>query len=257
MNGFNVSEMNMTNAKNIIGVIPARYASTRFPGKPLAMIQGKPMIQWVYEGCRDNFKKLIVATDDARIMESVKTFGGEVMLTSTEHRSGTERCAEVVNRLQHEQSAAIDLVVNIQGDEPLVNIEQIDQLVQLLHKYETGISTLAVDASENDDIADPNRVKVVRNASHHALYFSRSPIPYIKKPATQASPPLIHLGLYAYRAEVLEAIVKLPESPLEKAEALEQLRWLENGYNIAVGISKYRNIGIDTPADIERLEQLL
>lgn len=246
----------MKHGPEVIGIIPARYGSTRFPGKPLALLEGKPMIQWVYEACDSIFEKVIVATDDQRIENVVKVFGGEVMVTLGAHTSGTSRCAEVLDRLEHQEAASPSIVVNVQGDEPLVKKKQIDTLISLIDNKNADIATLAAKAGVEEGLQNPNQVKVVMNLQGHAMYFSRSEIPHRRnKNSTQNM--LVHLGLYAYRADVLREIVKLPPTPLETAESLEQLRWLEHGYSIAVGMTSKKNIGIDTPEDLGRLEKFL
>lgn len=236
-----------------IGVIPARYASTRFPGKPLALIHGKPMIQWVYErACQAGLQRVVVATDDERIRSAVEQFGGVAVMTSPNHQSGTERCAEVADSLK---LANDDVVVNIQGDEPYIRPEAIDLLVSQFQNPKVGIATLAKEFLPEEDPQNPNMVKVVRSQSGRALYFSRSAIPYFRN--QEVTPQFFkHIGIYAYRYEILQNIVKLPASALENAEKLEQLRWLDNDYEVFVRTCNYESIAIDTPEDLERAEKV-
>ena len=243
-----------------IGIIPARYASTRFPGKPLADMKGKYMIQRVYEQARKVLDHVCVATDDDRIFNAVQSFGGEVVMTSAQHRSGTDRCFEAYRTLGGHE----DVVINIQGDEPFIKPEQIESLIACFDSPQTQIATLVrpFEASEGyEALANPNSPKVVLNERHEALYFSRSVIPYLRgvEPAEWLSRHTYykHIGMYGYRADVLGQITCLPQSSLELAESLEQLRWLQNGYTIKVGITTQETIGIDTPADLEKAIALL
>lgn len=243
-----------------IGIIPARYASTRFPGKPLADMKGKYMIQRVYEQARKVLDHVCVATDDDRIFNAVRSFGGEVVMTSAQHRSGTDRCFEAYRTLGGHE----DVVINIQGDEPFIKPEQIESLIACFDSPQTQIATLVrpFEASEGyEALANPNSPKVVLNERHEALYFSRSVIPYLRgvEPAEWLARHTYykHIGMYGYRADVLGQITCLPQSSLELAESLEQLRWLQNGYTIKVGITTQETIGIDTPADLEKAIALL
>ena len=235
------------------GVIPARYASTRFPGKPLALIHGKPMIQWVYErSCAADLCRVVVATDDQRIMDAVRSFGGEAVMTSTHHQSGTERCAEVADTLRLNPD---DVVVNIQGDEPYIRSEAINLLTSQFQDKMVQIATLAKEFLPEENPENPNMVKVTFSATGRALTFSRSPIPYYRNtevPRTYYK----HIGIYAYRYGTLRDIVRLPLSTLENAEKLEQLRWLENDYPIHVVPCVYESIAIDIPDDLVRAEQI-
>jgi 3-deoxy-manno-octulosonate cytidylyltransferase (CMP-KDO synthetase) len=234
----------------IVGVIPARYKSVRFPGKPLAPLAGKPMILHVLDAARGarRLDRALVATDDERIAAAVRGAGGEAILTSAQAASGTDRIAETAG------SVPADVYVNIQGDEPMMSPENVDRVVAtLLEAPDRGIATLAI-AMSAADAADPDTVKVAIARDGRALYFSRSPIPYFR----QGEPAhWKHLGLYAYRAEVLRAMAVLPPSPLERAESLEQLRWLEAGHAIWVGEAVTDSIGVDTPADLARVESLM
>jgi 3-deoxy-manno-octulosonate cytidylyltransferase (CMP-KDO synthetase) len=227
----------------IIGLIPARYASTRFPGKPLVEIEGKPMIQWVYENASKSscLSDVAVVTDDERIMQAVRNFKGKAIMTQSSHQSGTDRCAEAA--LQFPRAAAF---INIQGDEPRIHPGQIDQVAQLL-KQGADLATLARPESRSNLITDLNVVKVVRTADGKALYFSRSPIP------ANAENFLIHVGIYGFRSNILQQITHLPVSLLEETERLEQLRWLENGYKIQVGLTEHQSISIDTEEDLKKL----
>ena len=244
-----------------IGIIPARYASTRFPGKPLALLGGKPMIQRVYEQVKETVDRVCVATDDERIEAAVKAFGGNVVMTSDQHRSGTDRCEEVYQKV----GEPFDVIINIQGDEPFIHPEQIETIKRCFEDKSVDIATLvkpfAADGDFESTLFNPNSPKVVVNKRMEAMYFSRSIVPYIrgKKYTEWLSAHVFykHIGMYAYRADVLKEITALPPSSLEIAESLEQLRWLENGYKIKVGITEQETIGIDTPEDLEKANLLL
>lgn len=243
-----------------IAIIPARYASTRFPGKPLAILGGKPVIQRVYEQVAGVLDAAVVATDDRRIYEAVVAFGGRAEMTSPEHRSGTDRCWEAYCR----QGEAYDAVVNVQGDEPFIRPEQLEAVCRCFDDPATDIATLVKPFAAEDGLAaleNPNSPKVVLDAVSRAVYFSRSVIPYLRGVPREEwlsrHTYYKHIGLYAFRTEVLRAVTALPQSPLEQAESLEQLRWLENGYRIGVGISELETIGIDTPEDLARAERWL
>ena len=248
-----------------IAIIPARYASTRFPGKPLAELGGKPVIQRVYEQAVSVLGEAYVATDDERIFNKVEEFGGRAVMTRTDHKSGTDRIEEAVEKIsRYENSGARyedSVIINVQGDEPFIQRSQIETLCQLFDDPQTQIGTLgkrfdSIEAAEN-----PNSPKIVTDVNGFALYFSRSVIPFIrgkeKSEWMQQYPFLKHLGIYAYRREVLAEITKLPQSPLEIAESLEQLRWLQNGYRIRVGETTVETVGIDTPEDLQRAEAFL
>lgn len=245
----------------VLILIPARYASTRFPGKPLAMIGGKPMVQHVVEKAAAVSENVYVATDDGRIYDCVIGFGGKAVMTSTEHRSGTDRCYEAYRHVVEQTGKKYDVVVNIQGDEPFIQPEQVKALVACFEDDKVEIATLAKRFEQNADIFDPNKVKVVCSAKGTALYFSRSAIPFCrgieKECWLEMTPFYKHVGMYAYRPEVLKEITTLPQGRLEKAESLEQLRWLENGYTIAVRETAHESIGIDTPEDLKRAEAVL
>ncbi len=243
-----------------IGIIPARYASTRFPAKPLALLGGKPVIQRVYEQVAGILDDAWVATDDERIEQAVKAFGGKVVMTSTAHKSGTDRCYEAYTKV----GQGFDVVVNIQGDEPFIQRSQLEAVKACFDDASTQIATLVKPFSADDAfevLENANSPKVVVNKNFQALYFSRSIIPYQRNVGKQdwlkGHTYYKHIGLYAYRAAVLQEITALPQSFLELAESLEQLRWLENGYTIKVGLSDVETIGIDTPQDLERAELFL
>ena len=243
-----------------VGIIPARYASTRFPGKPLAVLGGKYIIQRVYERVKDSFDETVVATDDERIASCVESFGGKVIMTGTNHKSGTDRCWEAYTKL----GQTYDVVVNIQGDEPFIQTSQLSMVKDCYKDPSTQVATLVKAFTPHDSLCalqNPNTPKVVVDQYGHALYFSRSVIPYIRneKPENWLSCHRFykHIGLYAYRADVLQYITSLPQSPLELAESLEQLRWLENGVVITVSETIHETIGIDTPEDLKRAELYL
>ena len=244
----------------VLAIIPARYASTRFPAKPLALLGGKPIVQRVYEQVAKIVERVVVATDDERIYDTVVSFGGEVVMTSPNHKSGTDRCAEAYKKLDYDA----DIIINVQGDEPFVAPEQIEALVNCFDSTEVDIATLVKPFSADSGIEaleNPNSPKVVINEVKEALYFSRSVVPYLR--GVERSEWLKHhtfykhIGIYAFRAEVLNEVTALEQTPLEKAESLEQLRWLESGYKIKVGITDIETIGIDTPEDLERAELFL
>lgn len=243
-----------------IGIIPARYASTRFPAKPLAMLGGKPVIQRVYEQVNGVLDEACVATDDERIEAAVKAFGGKVVMTSTAHKSGTDRVQEAFEKV----GRGYDVVVNVQGDEPFIQPSQLEAVKACFEDEATQIATLVKPFTEADGweaLQNPNSPKVVVDGRMNALYFSRSVIPYLrgveKEEWLKRHTYYKHIGLYAYRAGVLAEITRLPQSPLELSESLEQLRWLEHGYRIKVGITHTETIGIDTPEDLEKAEKFL
>lgn len=238
---------------NFIGIIPARYESTRFPGKPLAMLHNKPMIQWVYENISQALEHVWVATDDNRIFDAVERFGGNAVKTLTTHQSGTDRCAEAARIVA--EKINFDIIINVQGDEPFIQPEQIELLKSCFDGH-TEIATLIkkIENSE-DELFNPNRPKVVVNKNQEALYFSRSPIPFIRgeerKNWISKNTFWAHIGMYAYTSEVLQKITRLERGTLEQAESLEQLRWLENGFNIKTAVTRHQSIGIDTPDDLQ------
>lgn len=246
--------------KDIIGIIPARYASTRFPGKPLAMLGGKTVIERVYTRVSEVLENVAVATDDARIAATVRNFGGVAVMTSDKHRSGTDRCREAYENLGSDAK----VVINIQGDEPFIAPEQIRSLAACFDSPDTDIATLARKFDKGagfESLFDPNLVKVTFADNGRALYFSRSIIPYVRNVKytewLDTADFYTHVGIYAYRADVLKKLATLPQSSLELAESLEQLRWLQNGYAIKVAVTEAPTIGIDTPADLGAAERYL
>ncbi|MCK9412088.1 MAG: 3-deoxy-manno-octulosonate cytidylyltransferase [Prolixibacteraceae bacterium] len=239
-----------------IAIIPSRFGSSRFPGKPLADIAGKPMIQRVYEQVIQAEEEAWVATDDERIASTIRAFGGKVVMTSADHRSGTDRCAEAVRKISRETGIHFDVVINIQGDEPFISPEQISILKQpFLMEASTGIATLIQQIHRKEVLFNHAEVKVALDIHGNALYFSRLPIPMVFK--SEESDWLkkftyyCHVGIYAYRTDILEKLSALPEGLLEQAESLEQLRWLENGYTIKTVVTDHATVGIDTPEELE------
>lgn len=246
---------------NFLGIIPARYASTRFPGKPLALLGGKTIIERVYKQVENSVDETYVATDDERIKKAVESFGGKVIMTSTHHKNGTDRCNEAYKKIKRKY----DVVINIQGDEPFIQPQQIEALKSCFDDSTTQIATLVKPFDSNSSyemLENINSPKVVINKTMNALYFSRSIIPFLrnikdKNEWIKNQTFYKHIGLYAYCCNILNEITQLPQSALESAESLEQLRWLENGYKIKVGISEIETIGIDTPEDLQRAELFL
>lgn len=240
-----------------IGIIPARYASTRFPGKPLAMLGGKPVIQRVYEQVKSVLGQAWVATDDERILQAVEAFGGQAVMTRSDHKSGTDRIEEAAQKI----GTTADVIINVQGDEPFIQRSQLHTIIHLFDDPATQIGTIGKPFESMEQVLNPNSPKIVCDVRGYAMYFSRSVIPFVRG-QEQGSwlthfPYLKHLGLYAYRRSVLHEITQLPQSPLELAESLEQLRWLQNGYRIKVGLSNVETVGIDTPEDLARAEAFL
>lgn len=241
-------------------VIPSRYASTRFPGKPLALIAGKPMVQRVYEKAIETGYPALVATDDERILNAVHDFGGKAVMTSANHKSGTDRCSEAAHKYMQREGEVVDVVINIQGDEPFIEEDQVYALAGFFKDPNCDIATLAKPVTADDGyemLFDPNKVKVVMGKNSDALYFSRSVIPYQRgidrKEWMLYHDYYLHVGMYAYRTKILDQITKLGQTPLEIAESLEQLRWLENGFKIKAGITHHQSLGIDTPEDLEKV----
>jgi 3-deoxy-manno-octulosonate cytidylyltransferase (CMP-KDO synthetase) len=240
-----------------VAIIPARYASSRFPGKPLQLLAGKPLIRHAYENAVESglFNRIVIATDDDRVAKIVKEFKGEVVITSDNHISGTDRCAEALEKI----GGTFDVVVNLQGDEPFMTKDIMQPLLNLFQDKETQIGTLAQKIASIDELLDPGNAKIVMNEKHEALYFSRAAIPSVRgveqEDWLQHADFWNHVGLYAFRPNVLKQIVKLPPSPLEMIESLEQLRWLENGYKISVNETVHTFIGVDTPEDLEAAEE--
>lgn len=241
-----------------VAVIPARYSSTRFPGKPLALLGGKPVIRRVYEQVNELINDVYVATDDDRIYDAVLNFGGKVVMTRADHKSGTDRIEEAIEKIGADR---FDVVINVQGDEPFIQPSQIQTVMDLFADPQTQIGTLGKRFGSMEAVMNPNSPKIVMGKNGQALYFSRSVIPFVRGVEQRDwlghYPFLKHIGLYAYRTSVLKEITLLPQGELEKAESLEQLRWLENGYTIKVGLTDVETVGIDTPADLEKAEEFL
>ena len=240
-----------------MAIIPARYASTRFPGKPLAVLGGKTVIQRVYEQVSSLLDEVYVATDDERIFQAVEAFGGRAVMTRSDHKSGTDRIEEAAEKI----GSQADVIINVQGDEPFIQPSQIKTLMHLFDAPETQIGTLGKRFENIKGVENPNSPKIVTDNRGFALYFSRSPIPFVRgkeRSEWLANYPFLkHLGIYAYRREVLREVTQLPQGNLEKAESLEQLRWLENGYRIRVGLTDVETVGINTPEDLKRAEEFL
>ena len=240
-----------------IGIIPARYASTRFPGKPLAMLGGKPVIQRVYEQVKSVLGQAWVATDDERILQAVEAFGGQAVMTRSDHKSGTDRIEEAAQKI----GTTADVIINVQGDEPFIQRSQLLTIIHLFDDPATQIGTIGKPFESMEQVLNPNSPKIVCDVRGYAMYFSRSVIPFVRGQEQDSwlthFPYLKHQGLYAYRRSVLHEITQLPQSPLELAESLEQLRWLQNGYRIKVGLSDVETVGIDTPEDLARAEAFL
>ncbi len=243
--------------KKLITIIPARFASTRFPGKPLAILGGKTVIQRVYEQVISVLPLAYVATDDVRIYNAVIAFGGKAIMTRNDHKSGTDRIQEAVTLINSDA----DIVVNIQGDEPFIQSSQIQALCKCFDDEDAQIATLGKPFTSIEEVENPNSPKIVVDNKGYAMYFSRSIIPFVrgveKNEWISHYPFLKHLGIYAYRREILAQVTQLPQSSLEIAESLEQLRWLQNGYKIKVGVTNIETVGIDTPADLKRAEAFL
>jgi len=247
--------------QRFLGIIPARYASSRFPGKPLADLAGKPMIQWVWERASHSFPDLVVATDDRRILEAVRSFGGKAVMTSAGHGSGTERCAEALDLVEKEGEIPFSHVVNIQGDEPLVSPAQLEELKSCFSEAGVDIATLVHLIQSEEELQNPHVVKVVLDRSMRALYFSRASIPFSRDHVPdlkrREGPYYRHIGLYAFRSSVLRQVVNLPPADLEQAESLEQLRWLYHGLSIQTRLTRVQSMGVDTPEDLDVLRKQL
>lgn len=241
-----------------LGIIPARYSSTRFPGKPLANIGGKIMIQRVYEQASKAIENVIVATDDQRIFDAVENFGGEVVMTSENHLNGTSRCLEAMQIYSKNTNIDFDVIVNIQGDEPLINPVAIKKIVALFDDKRTEIGTLINETDYSDELLNPNRIKVVIDKNQRGIYFSRSLIPFVRDEKNYLKTKFYsHIGIYGYRTNILEQITQLKPSMTEIAESLEQNRWIENGFYIKTQITDYHSIGVDAPENIEKILALL
>ncbi len=244
-----------------LGIIPARYASTRLEGKPLVDINGKPMIQWVYEKAAQALEDVYVATDDERIRDAVETFGGRAVITSADHNTGTNRCLEAMQKINAMENEPFDVVINIQGDEPMMDPSQIDTLKSCFDEPGTELATLVIPVEEPADLDNDSEVFVTFDKNMKALYFSRAVIPVVhtvpREKWMERTTFYKHIGLYAYTAAALEKFASLPQSKLEQLEKLEQLRWLENGGTIKIGITTHQSIPVDTPEDLERIRKML
>jgi len=244
---------------NSLAIIPSRYASTRLPGKPLILIDGKTMIRRVWEQVSIAVSNVVVATDDKRIKKEVESFGGRVVLTRTDHTSGTDRCKEALELFQKEHPVPLDVVMNIQGDEPFLNPEQIHQLLSVFSNREIQIATLVKRITNPEDISDTTEAKVVMNEDHFALYFSRAPIPYCRNCNTgewlKQGPYYKHVGMYGFRPEMLKKLSAMKSSPLETTESLEQLRWLQAGLKVKVAETSYETFSVDEPGDLEKMKR--
>lgn len=239
----------MKNPHRIFGIIPARYESSRFPGKPLAKIADKTLIQTVYDNVSETIvDDLVVATDDKQIFDHVTDFSGNVVMTQKTHPSGTDRCREAANWFNPDDD---DIIINIQGDEPLISNTEIQLLASAFNTSDTQIATLANLVNDDTSLNNPNKVKIVTNNDNFALYFSRAPIPFQRDKSSPQQQILIHVGIYAFRFKTLKAITQLPVCGLENCEKLEQLRWLYNGFRIKVIPCNYNGFGIDTPEDLD------
>ena len=248
---------NDRNKMKILGIIPSRYGSSRFPGKPLVKIGSKTMIHRVYEQAAKAFENVIVATDDSRIFDEVVSFGGSAVLTSANHQSGTDRCAEALEKFSQQVGIKFHAAVNIQGDEPFIKPEQLKTVAALFDNPSTEIATLVKPIKDTETLFNENVVKVVLDNAGGAIYFSRSPIPFMrgveKNKWLEHNEFYHHIGVYAYRCDILKKITKLPQGNLELCEKLEQNRWLENGYKIKVCKTDFAGMGVDTPEDLEKI----
>jgi 3-deoxy-manno-octulosonate cytidylyltransferase (CMP-KDO synthetase) len=253
--------MKNTKTLRFAGIIPARYASSRFPGKPLVLLGNKPIIQRVYEQATKSLNDVWVATDDKRIFDTVTDFGGNAIMTSPDHLSGTDRCAEAIVKIMDRTAKIIDVVINIQGDEPFIKPEQVTHLMDCFSDETVQIATLIREVEAGENIFNPNQPKVILDIKGNAIYFSRAAIPYLRDIEmslwSKNHTYYKHIGLYAYRTETLREITLLQRSSLEISESLEQNRWLENGYRIRTAVTNWESIGIDTPDDLERAKLLL
>ncbi len=241
----------------IIAIIPARYASTRFPGKPLIDIKGKTMIRRVYDIVKDLIDDVIIATDDSRIADEIARFNGKFVMTSNTHKSGTDRCAEALLLFEQNTGKQFDAVINIQGDEPFIEEEHIKKIIELIQKPDAQIASLVKKIDLNEDIFNPDKPKVIIDKNNFAIYFSRSAIPFIRdsKKETWHLKHIFykHIGIYAYKSDILQKITKLEQSSLEKSESLEQNRWIENGYKIALNYTNKESVSIDTKEDLDNI----
>ncbi len=246
---------------NVLGIIPARYASQRLEGKPLAMIGDKPMIQWVYEQAKKSLQHVYVATDDQRIFDAVQNFGGDVVMTSTDHNTGTNRCLEAYQIISNNTNTEFNAVLNIQGDEPMLDPEQLKLLSDCFADSSTQMATLVFPVTNGKELEPESDVFVVMDKNNNALYFSREVIPHVRGIArenwTDHHNYYKHIGMYGFTPTALKNFAELEQTNLEKAESLEQLRWLENGNRIKVAITDHRSISVDTPDDLERVRTII
>jgi len=246
---------------NVLGIIPARYGSTRLEGKPLADIEGKPMIQWVYENASQAIDKIVVATDDKRIFDAIKKFGGRVVMTSKEHNTGTNRCLEALEIISKEDGYQPDVVINVQGDEPLLKPDQIKTLINCFNDKDTELATLVIPATNEDDLDYKNGCFVVFDTNNNALYFSRTAIPFIhgvpQNKWLDYHTFYKHLGMYGYTPQALKDFASMERTSLEKAESLEQNRWLQNGRKIKVGLTYFDSVSVDTIEDLEKVREIV
>lgn len=246
---------------NILGIIPARYGSSRLEGKPLADIGGKPMIQWVYEQAKKALENVVVATDDDRIFKAVESFGGKAVMTGDHHNSGTNRCLEAFEKFTSDSGQSVDVILNIQGDEPLLEPELLTQLADCFKDKSVEMATLAAPVEDNETLLGDSSVFLTLDKNQDALYFSRSPIPHIRGVKMDQWLEhyhfLRHIGLYAFTPAALQHFANMPGSSLENAEALEQLRWLEDGRRIRVAKTSHSGISVDTPQDLEKVRKIV
>jgi 3-deoxy-manno-octulosonate cytidylyltransferase (CMP-KDO synthetase) len=253
--------MKTVTGHHFTGIIPARYASTRFPGKPLAIIGNKPMIQLVYERVSTTLENVYVATDDIRIADAVNRFGGKVIMTSPAHKSGTDRCAEAIGKIENETGGLIDIIINIQGDEPFIRPEQIELLLSCFDDENVEIATLIRKVDKNEELNNVNHPKVVISTKGDAIYFSRSVIPFYQSEDEKLwqlkHTYYKHIGIYGYKRDTLLKITALEQGSLELAEGLEQNRWIENGIRIRTAVTPWESIAIDTPPDLEVANKLI
>ncbi len=245
---------------NIVGIIPSRYASSRLPGKPLALIGDKPMVQWVYENCKKDLEHVFVATDDQRIYDTVIGFGGKAVMTKENHQSGTDRCAEAVEKIEADYNLKVDVAINIQGDEPFFEAQQLIDIKSAFSSPEVKLATLIKKADSIEQVTDISEAKVILNEKSEAILFSRSPIPFVRNYPQEEwlnhHTFYLHLGIYAYRADALKEIVKLKPSSLELAESLEQLRWIENGIPVKCVVTENdETMCIDTEEDLRKANE--
>ncbi|MFA5217782.1 MAG: 3-deoxy-manno-octulosonate cytidylyltransferase [Bacteroidales bacterium] len=250
-----ITNIQQSRSLPVLAVIPARWGSSRYPGKPLAKIKGIPMVIMVYQRVIKHISDVVIATDDERIAEAAHHYGAAVIMTDAHHVTGTSRCAEAARLFATGRETRFDSVINIQGDEPLIDQKDLETLISLINQSDVEIATMVKPESNPEVVNNSNRVKVVMDNNNNALYFSRLPIPFVRKPLPENFQPIFytHRGIYAFKADILNKITTLPESPAARAESLEQLTWMEHGYRIRCGMSDSDGFGIDTPNDLEEL----